>query len=343
MDLQSTYDFRSAKKAFSRIGIALVLFFAATMAAQLLFGVVCELFFPEFLKGEITPQTSLLISSVTMYLIGVPVFYLCVKGLDTFDGDCTKCSFKTLGVAFVISFSLTYFGQMLGDTVASFFYETMNIELVSETIELISRISWLDALVFSVIIGPFFEELMFRKLIIDRTRGYGEKLSVIFSALMFAFFHMSVQQFFYTFFIGLLYGYLYIRKGKLIYCWLLHAAFNFFGAVVPLLFTEFVPEYDSFMKMAFDENAMEKLFEIVEANPVAYGIVAWYSLATIVMSFVGIFWFSKRVRRMRFERAAFELPKDSEASTAFVNLGVILFIALAIAYPFLGVVLSAFI
>ncbi len=343
MDLQSTYDFSSAKKAFSRIGIALVMFFISTFAAQLLFEAVCVLLFPDFLKNGITPQMAVIISSATMYLVGVPVFYLCVRSLDTFEGDSAKCSVKTLFVAFVISYALTYLGQMLGDAATAFIYNTMNIKLVSETIEIIRRISWVDALVFSVIIGPFFEELMFRKLIIDRTRGYGEKLAVIFSALMFAFFHMSVQQFFYTFFVGLLYGYLYIRKGKLIYCWGLHAAFNFFGAVVPLLFTEFVPGYDKFLELAMDESAFEELYAMVEANPVAYGAVACYSFLTIVMSFVGIFWFAKRYRTMRFERAAFELPNDSEASTAFVNVGVILFIAFVIAYPFLGVVLSAFI
>lgn len=343
MDLQSSYDFRSAKKAFSRIGIALVMFFVSTFVAQLLFEAVCVLFFPDFLKSGISVQIGVLISSVTMYLVGVPVFYLCVKGLDTFEGDSAKCSVKTLGISFVISFSLMYFGQMLGDTVASFVYKTTGFLPISETIEMITQLSWGEVLVFSVIIGPFFEELVFRKLIIDRTRGYGEKLAVIFSALMFGFFHMNVQQFFYAFFIGLLYGYLYIRKGKLIYCWLLHALFNFFGAVVPLLFTEYVPDYEKFITLALDENAFEELYKLVEAHPLAYGAIAWYSLSTIAMSFVGIFLISKRIRKMRFERAAFELPKDSEAATAFVNVGVILCIAFTMLYPFLGVALSKFI
>lgn len=343
MDAQTAYDFRSARKAFSRIGIALVMFFIATFAAQLLFEAVCVLLFPDFLKNGITPQMAVIISSATMYLVGAPVFYLCLKGLDTFEGTVEKCSLATLGTAFVISYSLSYLGQMMGDYVSAFIYSTMDIELVSETLEIISQISWVDALVFSAIIGPFFEELIFRKLIIDRTRGYGEKLAVIFSALMFAFFHMSVQQFFYTFLIGLLYGYLYIRKGKLIYCFALHAAFNFLGAVVPLMFAEYVPGYDKFLTLALDENAFEELYQMIEQNLFAYGIVAWYSLATLAMSFVGIFWFTKRYRTMRFERAAFELPRDSEGTTAFVNVGVILFIALAIAYPFLGAVMSAFI
>jgi len=335
MDSQMTYDFRSAKKAFSRIGLALVMFFVSTFAAQIILELAGLYFFPEFFKNGLSPRAVVIISSATMYLVGVPVFYLFVRRLDTFEVDGAKCSLKTLGVAFVISFSLTYFGQMLGDAAAAFVYKTMNVSLVSETLELVSSISWIDALVVSVIIGPFFEELIFRKLIIDRTKGYGEKLAVIFSALMFAFFHMSVQQLFYAFFIGLMFGYLYIRKGKLIYCWLLHAAFNFFGAVVPLLFTEFVPGYDKLLTLALDENAFDEMYALVEAHPIAYGMVAWYSLATLAMSFIGIFWLAKRIRSMYFAKADFELPKDSEATTAFVNVGVILFIALSVVYPFL--------
>ena len=33
-------------------------------------------------------------------------------------------------------------------------------------------------IVFGVILGPIFEEWMFRKQIISRTRRYGEKLSI---------------------------------------------------------------------------------------------------------------------------------------------------------------------
>ena len=336
MDTQITYDFRSAKKAFSRIGIALVLFFVATFAAQLIIAYAGEMFFPKFFDRAFTYTEVVFISSLTMYLVGVPVFYLAVKGLDTFEGTVAKCSAKTFFVAFVISYSLTYIGQMIGDYLAAFIYDRFDVLLVSESIEIVSNISWVEALVFSVIIGPFFEELVFRKWIIDRTRGYGEKLSVIFSALMFAFFHTSIQQFFYTFFVGLLYGYLYTRKGKLIYCYLLHAAFNFFGAVVPLLFTAFVPDYDKFLELALTSSDFDKLYSMVEANAMGYGAIALYSLLTVAMSFVGIFWFSKRVRNLRFERAAFEIPKDNEAMTAFVNIGVGLFVLFAVAYPFLS-------
>lgn len=323
MDLQQNFGFKSARKAFSRCGIALILFFAATFASQILIGML----FGKQLEN-MSRLSELILSSATMYLIGFPVFYLSLNGIDTFEGDSAPCSLKTLGVAFVISMTLMYFGQILGDVVAAFFYNTFNILLVSESLEIIGQIKWYEALIFSVIIGPFVEELMFRKLIIDRTRGYGEKLSIVFSALMFGFFHMSPQQFFYAFFIGLLYGYLYIRKGKLLYCWLLHAVFNFFGGTLPLILMQFA-DYEKFL----NAGSYDEMYKMIEANPIGFGAISAYSLATLVMSFVGIGWFLKRYRRIRFERALFELPKDSEATTAFVNVGVILFIAFTIIYP----------
>ncbi len=327
------YDFSSAKKAFSRIGIALTLFFAATLLAQIAFELIVTVLFPGFLENGMSYRGIVILSTVTMYLIGTPVFYLCIRSLDRFDTEKVKCPFQTLITAFVMSISLMYIGEMLGNYVSALIYEWFDIMPMSQTLEIINKISWVDALIFSVLIGPFFEELMFRKLIIDRTRGYGEKLSVIFSAIVFALYHMSVQQLFYTFLVGLLYGYLYIRKGSLLYNWLLHAAFNFFGAVIPLLFKEFVPEYERFLELSTSETSVEELFEIVESNMFAYGIVSWYSVGLMAMAFLGVFWLFKRMKQIRFEKAVFELPKDSEATTAFVNVGVILFITFAIAYP----------
>ena len=330
MDKNSSYDFRSAKKAFSRVGIALIAFFVATIVAQYLFVEIVNRFFPTLFKGGMTYTEMLIVSSATMYLCGFPVFWLCLRNVDRFPADESKCSVKTLITAFVISMTLMYFGQMLGDSVSSMIYRVTKVMPVSETIALISQLNWVEALIASVIIGPFFEELMFRKIIIDRTRGFGEKISVIFSALMFAFFHMSVLQFFYAFFVGLLYGYIYVRKGRMLYSYILHAVFNFFGSVLPLILTQFA-DYDKL----FGAQSYEEMYAVIESNIAGYGAVAAYGIFSIVLSFVGINLLFKKYRTIRFERALFELPKDSEASTAFVNVGVILFISFAVLYPFL--------
>lgn len=325
-----SYDFKSASKPFSRIGFALILFFVATHAAQGLFFFAAEIVSPGWTAGGVSYAVQLAISAVTMYLVGFPVFYFTIRGIDTAPPVKKKCGAGTVGAAFLISVALMYVGQIVGDLACSTLYDLVGISATSATIEFINHLKWYEALAVTALIGPLFEELMFRKLIIDRTRMYGEKLSMIFSALMFAFFHTNMQQFFYAFLVGLLYAYLYLRRGKVFYSWILHALFNFFCSVLPLILYEFV-DMNAFMSA----ESTEELYKLVDENILGYGLVSLYSLATIAMAIVGFNILLRKQRKALFLQTSLQLPKDSEATVAFLNIGVILFILFSVAYPFI--------
>ena len=51
---------------------------------------------------------------------------------------------------------------------------------------------------FSVVLAPVMEELIFRKVLIDRTIVYGDKAAVVLSGLLFGVFHGNFHQFFYA-------------------------------------------------------------------------------------------------------------------------------------------------
>ena len=86
---------------------------------------------------------------------------------------------------------------------------------------------------FIVLLGPLLEEVIFRKLLIDRTRVFGEKNAILFSALLFGLFHVNLFQFFYAFGIGLIFGYIYVRTGKVRYTYGIHAIINFCYCIIP--------------------------------------------------------------------------------------------------------------
>ncbi|MDR0852868.1 MAG: CPBP family intramembrane metalloprotease [Clostridiales Family XIII bacterium] len=65
--------------------------------------------------------------------------------------------------------------------------------------------------VYVVLIGPVFEELVFRGAILGQLRKYGTNFAILMSALFFGFFHMVPVQIPTGFLIGLLLGYAAIR------------------------------------------------------------------------------------------------------------------------------------
>jgi membrane protease YdiL (CAAX protease family) len=78
-----------------------------------------------------------------------------------------------------------------------------------------------------VIIAPIIEELIFRGVIMHGfMRNYSAKTAIFTSALMFALFHLNPWQFPATFVLGLLLGFLMVRKRNILLCILGHAINN---------------------------------------------------------------------------------------------------------------------
>lgn len=320
------FDFAAAKKVFSRIGFSLIIFIAVSYAAVFLLELVCLWLLPE---GAFDASLSVALSSLAMYGVGVPVFYLLVRGIAPEKKETGKARFSTLLILFCITTGFMYVGSLFGSFVYDFVGEKFGLYPYEATLEVVQNIPWYIALLFTVMLAPIFEELVFRKLIIDRVSVYGEKLAILFSAILFAFFHMSIQQFFYAFLAGLVFGYLYIRTRKLIYPVILHALVNFFGSVVPLLLMEYAG-YEELLAA----GTPEKMLETAAANPIGYAVIMIYSVALLALVFGGFALTFVYSKKLHFDESPLQLPRDSEATVAFTGVGVIIFIAVTVILPF---------
>ena len=85
-----------------------------------------------------------------------------------------------------------------------------------------------------VVLAPIVEELMFRKLMIDRLSIYGDKTAIIFSSVAFGLMHGNLYQFFYAALLGALFGYVYTKTHKIHYTMIMHAIVNFMGSIAVL-------------------------------------------------------------------------------------------------------------
>lgn len=96
----------------------------------------------------------------------------------------------------------------------------------------------LNAVLFFIeiaIIPGIFEELFFRKKLIDLSRNFGDKFSVVFSSLVFGIVHLNFSQAFFAFTIGLILGTLYVKTGSMKYNMLLHMINNGYAAIAAIL------------------------------------------------------------------------------------------------------------
>ena len=143
---------------------------------------------------------------------------------------------------FVICMGGVYFGSLIGQFLMTIVSVITGETMVNQVEEMIMDMSLWAVIVSAVILAPIMEELIFRKLVLDRLAGYGPAVAMSVSALVFGLAHGNFYQFFYACLLGLIFAYIYLRTGKVRYSMMLHMMVNFCGSVIPILIMRVVDE-----------------------------------------------------------------------------------------------------
>jgi membrane protease YdiL (CAAX protease family) len=255
----------------------------------------------------ILPYVKLLIIVIPMYLIGLP---LCLIVFNNVKGDRPpkyRTGFGQLLSWFMICFPIGFILNLI----SSFLARILTRGRAQNALEdLVSNPNIFMVLTVAMA-GPVVEEFIFRKVIIDRTRRYGEWTAVLFSSLCFALFHMNLFQVLYAFALGLIFGMVYVRTGKIWITMFMHMIFNFWGAVVPTLVMSGI---NSEILEAIGQNPgaiSEILKGVTSSEKRALVIMVLYIIAQIVFFFAGIVCLVLNMagHKFRLNRAIEELPR----------------------------------
>lgn len=83
--------------------------------------------------------------------------------------------------------------------------------------------------IFSVLIAPIFEEIVFRGIILEQLSiRYNIYISILVSALLFAIFHFDLHQGINSLLLGITLGFIYNQVGSLLLNIVLHLVYNFY-------------------------------------------------------------------------------------------------------------------
>ncbi|MGR4773651.1 MULTISPECIES: CPBP family intramembrane glutamic endopeptidase [Bifidobacterium] len=312
---------KQARRDFSRIGASLCLmvvvwYALATVLEGALYAAVGG-------KGETPNWVTYVGSGVPLYLIAMPIAVVLMGKstvIETRKFDMKPgLFFKLLLMCLPMMWVGSVFGSMLSMVLS-------NGEATDRVADLAMQTNIWNV-VFLVIVGPIFEEWLFRKQLIDHTRKYGEKTAILLSGLAFGLFHMNLFQFFYAFLLGLMFGYVYTRTSKLRYSTAMHMIINFNGGVLA-----------PWMLTRVDLDQLEKVSEAAE-NGNAAAMEQWASqnvegLAIMLVYFVlygavilaGFVLLIRNFKRFEFYTAPEELPRGTRVKTVCGNVGMIMFI-----------------
>lgn len=267
---------------------------------------------------------------IPMFVIGYPVMAFLITRVPVAERVVEKKK-MTVGqfvVAFIMSYALVYISNIIGSILTTIigFFKQSNVE--NPILNTTMGINTWTSLVFMVILAPIAEELIFRKLLIDRVSKYGEGLAIFLSGLMFGLFHANLNQFAFTFVMGCFYGFIYAKTRNVIYSILLHVVNNFMASILSML----VMEKSGMLELMSLANtvAPEEFTNLVVEGLGGILLFLGYVLIILGVVIAGVVLLIVKRKKFVVTRTEEDLPKGKRFTTVFLNVGMILFCALMI-------------
>ena len=299
---------RENKKVFSRIGISLFILTVVVNAVQSIMSMIINKVAPEFTESSWYIYTLLIVS---FYFIGAPLFYALVKKIPVMEKkEKNSLKFYQFISLIVICLASMYIFNMVGvaiNFVLGMLTGNMNLNPLNSVI---GGLDLLPTVLVAGIASPIVEEIVFRKILLDRLRNYGDVIAILVSGLCFGFYHGNIAQFLYASALGFIFAYVVIRTEDIRYTIALHICINLLGsAVIP---------------------------QVVTLGTMATMCVGLFVMAVIGVGFI-LMVLAVALKKLKFEKGNISL--EHSFKTVWLNVGMILFVLISLA-SFVFVVVS---
>ncbi|MBO6137945.1 MAG: CPBP family intramembrane metalloprotease [Lachnospiraceae bacterium] len=317
-----------SKLAFGMLAGALMIQVAA---------VVLNLVLPMF-NGLLLMDTNsdIILSAVCVYCVGLPLAYLILKDMRHVHPHKNKIGVGQFFKLFAVSYALAYVSNILGTVVITILSVIKGAPIENNVFDAVMNTDIVTELIFMVILAPVVEELVFRKLIIDRTLILGDRTAIFISALCFGLFHGNLSQFIYAFMLGMIFGYIYIRTGNILITIGLHGMMNLLGSVVASSLLKMI-DLEKFLDI-YESGDINELLMFFADNSAGMIIFSIYGTLIFAVVILGLVFFFMNVRRLTLYEGEIVIPRESFFKTTLSNPGMIFFIVFFIILMILQII-----
>lgn len=311
----------AAKKAYTFSQLNLALFYV--------FYVIVSLIVVHFLPDNPSEAVEYLAHYIPMYLVAFPLYLLISRPLETAPPEKQHMSIFQIIKAFFVCEFIGITGNLLGMLVNAILSFIVGTNTSSNF--LIGGVFGESSLLFiflAVICAPVVEEFLFRKILIDRIRKYGNTTAILISGIMFGLFHGNFTQAFYAAMLGMLFAFIYVRTGRIQYTIALHMCVNFWGTAMPYL-TLRNHDINELISALTSLNPDRILTMINTMKPFLMMVACTYLFA-----FIGMILLIVYRKHLTVPAAIAPLPKNKRFTTACCNIGFFALLAVCI-YQFI--------
>lgn len=165
---------------------------------------------------------------------------------------------KDFGICFVMTFSMSTAAALISQLILSiimFFAGSssdMAETVTSVTLSPDTTPLWINVLIelYACIAGPILEELIFRGVLLEALRKYGNAFGIIASSILFGLAHANYIQFIPAMIIGMVWAYTAVKTGSLIPSIILHIINNTVASLLMAMITLATPRGENILDLA---------------------------------------------------------------------------------------------
>ena len=218
------------KKVFAKIGLAILVCMIVVNVIQTIYYSAINVIRPSLLEQ---PWVNYIAIAISFYFIGFPIFYVMVRKLP--DGEKKESKSLSVGkmiLLFFMSYAILYVVNFLTTILLMIIAAIKGSEIMNQIANVVGTSNWIWSLIFAGILSPIVEEMLFRGIMLNKIRMYGDKVAIITTAIMFGLFHANFSQFFYAVGLGVIFAYVTLKTGTIKYSIILHIIVNMMGSVI---------------------------------------------------------------------------------------------------------------
>lgn len=217
------------------VGLAIIIY----IGTQTIFSLLGSIALPTLLGNVLSESEITLVLQIILQVISLGLASLFVISYTDKNKEVElkkilsfKEKTKIVFIAILIIFGLQFILSLIVYPAIGLDYSTVDMFEINSNSNLLGKIILIIAI---AVIPAIFEELFFRKALIDFTRKYGKKFALVFSALIFGLLHMNLAQGLFAFIVGLIFGVIYIYTKNIKFTILIHFINNGFAALEMIL------------------------------------------------------------------------------------------------------------
>lgn len=195
-----------------------------------------ELILAFFVQGDEIAYENLLQNKIILILITMTAqiaFLFIIIHFNKKTNIKNASKINLLGFRnILICFLIGILGNFLLSPIASCFtslLDSIGYNLTDLPFEINTPLMLVVAIVLLCLVPAVLEELLFRGIILQGLRKYGDKKAIILSSVLFCLVHLSAEQFIFPLIFGMVMAYIVIKTGSIISSMIIHFTSNTFS------------------------------------------------------------------------------------------------------------------